>query len=180
MKATTSRSIAPSPSSKRAFSRAVIAPSSPPAWISRTTAVAVGLSVNTFSERVSNSTAPNFSSRNLTYFANCTVVAPPGRHAPAKSEFDISIDRRLERHERRSGIDATSFPSGAGHLAAHKRDLRGERQRFRADIVAGKQRHTTENAIVVADELIVVIIAARVTRIEPEPGDLVQADRADE
>src|ERR1044071_815184 len=49
--------------------------SSLPAWISRTTAVAVGLRVNTFSERVSNSTPPNFSSRNLTYLASFMLAS---------------------------------------------------------------------------------------------------------
>src|SRR6185295_1919603 len=59
-------------SSTRPFCRssAMNACASLPAWISRTTAVAVGLRVNTFSERVSNSTPPNFSSRNLTYLAS--------------------------------------------------------------------------------------------------------------
>jgi NitT/TauT family transport system ATP-binding protein len=45
---------------------------SSPLAISRITAVAVGLRVKTFSERVSNSTPPNFSSRNLTYWASLT------------------------------------------------------------------------------------------------------------
>jgi hypothetical protein len=57
---------------KRSLSRAAIVASSPLA-ISRTTAVAVGLRVKTFSVRVSNSTPPNFSSRNFTYWASRNV-----------------------------------------------------------------------------------------------------------
>jgi hypothetical protein len=65
MNAPTSRASASPWSAKRSFSFAAIAASSPLA-ISRITAAPVGLSVYTFSERVSNSTPPNFSSRNLT------------------------------------------------------------------------------------------------------------------
>src|SRR3954465_13495610 len=69
--------------------------SSLPAWISRTTAVAVGLRVNTFSERVSNSTPPNFSSRNLTYLASF-MLAPRyllGEHVPDRG-FDLGLGGR--------------------------------------------------------------------------------------
>src|ERR1700730_7347995 len=52
----------------------MISRSSRPATISRTTAVAVGLGVKTFSESASNRTPPNFSSRNLTNFVSRILV----------------------------------------------------------------------------------------------------------
>src|SRR6516162_1492993 len=66
------------------------------------------------------------------------------------------------------------------HLAPNERDLRLERQVLRADVVAGKQRHAAKHAVVVADELVVVVVGARVARIEAEARDLGDADRADE
>src|SRR3954463_12325695 len=69
--------------------------SSLPAWISRTTAVAVGLSVNTFSERVSNSTPPNFSSRNLTYLASFMLASRfLLREHVADCRLDLGVGRR--------------------------------------------------------------------------------------
>src|SRR3954447_13957154 len=69
--------------------------SSLPAWISRTTAVAVGLSVNTFSERVSNSTPPNFSSRNLTYLASFMLASRfLLRQHVADCRLDLGVGRR--------------------------------------------------------------------------------------
>ena len=46
--------------------------------------------------------------------------------------------------------------------------------------MAGEKRHAAEHAVVVADELVEVGVVARIARIEPEAGDLVQADGADE
>jgi len=71
------RMIADVPTGLLAGRRLGMSLASMPAWISRTTAVAVGLRVNTFSERVSNSTPPNFSSRNLTYLASFMAGAWP-------------------------------------------------------------------------------------------------------
>src|SRR5215467_8949712 len=76
MKVRTSRSITALGPAKLSVSRAAIASSSPPTAISRTTAAAVGLSAKTFSERVSKSTPPNFSSRNLTNLVSRMVIAP--------------------------------------------------------------------------------------------------------
>src|ERR1035438_3600186 len=54
----------------RALTRSTISRSLTPGTISRTTAAAVGFSEYTFSDRVSNRTPPNFSSRNFVYFAS--------------------------------------------------------------------------------------------------------------
>ncbi len=69
-------------------------------------------------------------------------------------------------------------PGHFHHLAPHERDLRRERQILRAHVVAGEQRHAAEDAVVVADDLVVVGVGARVARVEPEARDPVQADGA--
>ena len=46
--------------------------------------------------------------------------------------------------------------------------------------MAAKQRPATEYARVVADELVIVLVATAVPWVEAETGDLVQADGADE
>ena len=86
--------------------------------------------------------------------------------------------RSRRRSEARSAQRAT--PAHRHHLAAHEGDLRRQRQVLRADVVAGEQRHAAEHAVVVADHLVVVVVGARVARVEAEARDLVQADRADE
>jgi hypothetical protein len=98
MKAIASRSISPFPLRKRVCNFSTIAFSLQPASssISRTTAAAAGLSVKTFSERVSNSTAPNFSSRNLVNLASFKILhlgvgaAPPDFHVAAGSVRRLS------------------------------------------------------------------------------------------
>src|SRR5262249_14759231 len=70
MNASASFSIACPGSLNRCLRRRTISDAAWPAAISCTTAVATGLSVNTFSLRVSKSTPPNFSSRNFTYLAS--------------------------------------------------------------------------------------------------------------
>src|SRR6185436_12456046 len=77
---------------QRSTTRTAIWSSSPPAAISRTTAAAVGFSVKTFSDWVSNSTPPNFSSLNFTYFESfisCLSEYGGERvHAMAKAGVD--------------------------------------------------------------------------------------------
>src|SRR5215475_8195162 len=46
---------------------------------------------------------------------------------------------------------ATSLPCYGDHFAPEKRDLRRQRQVLRADVVAAEQRHTAEDAVVIAD-----------------------------
>src|SRR4249920_2302409 len=51
----------------------------------------------------------------------------------------------------------TSLPSYRDHLPPEKGDLRCQRQVLRADIVAAEQRHAAEDAVVIADELEIVL-----------------------
>jgi hypothetical protein len=46
--------------------------------------------------------------------------------------------------------------------------------------VAAEQAHAAEHAGVVADQVVEILVAALVAGVEPEAGDLVEADRADE
>src|SRR3954470_20579724 len=69
--------------------------SSLPASLSRPPAAAGGLRVNTFSERVSNSTPPNFSSRNLTYLASFMLASRfLLRQHVADGGLDLGVGRR--------------------------------------------------------------------------------------
>src|SRR5512134_835422 len=72
------------------------------------------------------------------------------------------------------------LPAHRDHLAADESDLGLQRQVLRADVVAGEQRHAAEDAAVVADHLVVVVVRALVARIEAEARDLVDPYRADE
>src|SRR5215813_1872579 len=74
----------------------------------------------------------------------------------------------------------TSFPSHRHHFPPEKRDLRRQRQVLRTDIMASEERHTAEDAIVIADQFVVVVVSAPVARIDPEAGDLIEPHRADE
>src|SRR5215813_12282027 len=73
----------------------------------------------------------------------------------------------------------TSFPSHRHHFPPEKRDLRRQRQVLRTDIMASEERHTAEDAIVIADQFIVIVVIAAVPRVDPEAGDLIQPHRAD-
>jgi hypothetical protein len=53
---------------------------------------------------------------------------------------------------------------------------RRQRQVFRADDVAAEQRHATENAVVIADQFEVVLVAAPVARVEAKNADLQLAE----
>ena len=75
-------------------------------------------------------------------------------------------------------LRAPLLPAHACHLAAHEGDLGRQRQLLGADVMTGQQRHAAEHALVVADQLVKIVIGARVARVEPEPRDLVQTDRA--
>src|SRR5436190_3838457 len=77
-------------------------------------------------------------------------------------------------------VSSSSLPAERDHLPAQERDLRRERKLLRADVVAAEQRHAAEHAVVVADQLVEVVVASRVARVEAEARDLVEADRADE
>ena len=66
------------------------------------------------------------------------------------------------------------------HLAPQKRDLGLQRQALRAHVVAAQQRHAAKHAGVVADQLVEILIAPLIPRVQPEAGDLVEADGADE
>ncbi len=72
------------------------------------------------------------------------------------------------------------LPAHCHHLAPYEGDLRRERQVLRADVVAGEQRHAAEHAVVVADHLVVIVVSARVARIEPEARHAIEADGSHE
>src|SRR5882672_933192 len=78
------------------------------------------------------------------------------------------------------GTMATSLPSYRDHLPSEKGDLRRQRQVFRADVVATEQRQAAEDAVVIADELEIVLIIAAVARVETEAGNFIEPRRADE
>jgi hypothetical protein len=69
-------------------------------------------------------------------------------------------------------------PSHADHLPSQKSDLRRKRQILWADIMASKQRHAAKDAVVVADQLVKIVVAPLVTRVEAKARDLVEPDTA--
>src|SRR5215475_2947866 len=73
----------------------------------------------------------------------------------------------------------TSFPSHRHHFPPEKRDLRRQRQVLRTDIMASEERHAAEDAIVITDQLVVVVVSAPIARIDPETGDLIEPNGAD-
>src|SRR5437016_641602 len=73
-----------------------------------------------------------------------------------------------------------SLPSHRDHFPPEKCDLRRQRQVLRADVVAREQRHTAEDAVVIADQLEIVLIAAPVARVDTEAGDLIEPHGTDE
>src|SRR5262245_5946533 len=75
---------------------------------------------------------------------------------------------------------ATSLPSYRDHFAPEKGDLRRQWQIFRTHVVAAEQRQAAEDAVVITDELEIVLICAAVARVETEAGDFIEPHRADE
>src|SRR2546427_637510 len=73
-----------------------------------------------------------------------------------------------------------SLPSYGDHLPPEKCDLRRQRQVLRADVVASEQRHAAEDAVVIADQFEIILIAAPVARVDTEAGDLIEPYGADE
>src|SRR3954447_23824764 len=72
------------------------------------------------------------------------------------------------------------FQSHRDHFPPKKRNLRRQRQILWANIVTGNQRHAAKDAVVIADQLVIIVVVAPVARVETEAGDLVEAHRADE
>src|SRR6056297_4348935 len=66
------------------------------------------------------------------------------------------------------------------HPSPHERKLGLQRQFLGTYVVATEQRHATEHAVVAADQLIEIFVAALIARIQPETRHLVDAGRADE
>src|SRR6185503_13266113 len=64
-------------------------------------------------------------------------------------------------------------------LSPEKGDLRCQRQVLRTHVVATEQRHAAEDAVVITNELEIVLICAAVARVETEAGDLIESRRAD-
>ena len=55
-----------------------------------------------------------------------------------------------------------------------------ERQVLRTYVVASEERHAAENAIVVVDQFVEILVASLIARIETETSYFVQSGRADE
>jgi hypothetical protein len=69
-------------------------------------------------------------------------------------------------------------PSHSDHLPSQKSDLRRKRQILWADIMASEQGHAAKDAVVVVDQLVKIVVAPLVTRVEAKARDLVEPDRA--
>src|SRR5262245_55132745 len=74
---------------------------------------------------------------------------------------------------------ALSLPSYRDHFAPEKGDLRCQWQVLRTDVVAAEQRQAAEDAVVITDELEIVLICTAVARVETEAGNFIEPHRAD-
>src|SRR5262245_54578364 len=75
---------------------------------------------------------------------------------------------------------AISLPSYRDHLAPEKGDLRRQWQVLRTHVVAAEQRQAAEDAVVIANELEIILICAAVARVEAEAGNFIEPHRTDE
>src|SRR3990170_5406477 len=97
-------------------------------------------------------------------------------------EWDDDAGCRLRFPPSRAcGKDARSSPpTHFDHAPTQVGDLAGEREILGTNVMAAEQRHAAEHSIVVADNLVIVFVRARIPRIELETRHLVQPDGTDE
>src|SRR5262245_39576783 len=117
--------------------------------------------------------------RPKTYVSTKTPKLPHNPRPTPPYRLPIKMHASKTANSSQISTVSISLPSYPDHFAPEKCDLRRQRQVFRADVVAAEQRHAAEDAVVIADELEIVLICAAVSRVETEAGDFIEPHRTD-